>query len=145
MAFEIDPQLQADTHQLGRMSFSHILLHRNSSLPWFILVPETDLTEFIDLPERKQSLLMREATLVGQFLKEHWELHKTNLATLGNVVAQLHLHVIGRFADDPCWPRPVWGNLPAGHPWSAEKLRTIQVMLQTIVPEFVPADELSGS
>jgi diadenosine tetraphosphate (Ap4A) HIT family hydrolase len=117
--FAIHPQLLTDCHLLGRIRSAHLLLHRNASLPWFILVPETDCQDLLDLPESTREALLTDAKHVADFIKTHFELKKINVAALGNVVPQLHLHVIGRDPADPCWPNPVWGNLTTEEDWPA--------------------------
>ncbi len=112
MAFDLHPQLRNDCHEIGRLNGCHILLHRNSNLPWYILVPETDAGELHELtPEKRQNLdaLMDS---IACFLKTHHQCHRTNVAAIGNRVPQLHLHVVGRWEGDACWPDVVWGNLP---------------------------------
>lgn len=109
----IHPQLKQDCHLLGRFPVSTLLLHRNASLPWFILVPATELEDLLDLPERLLNEVTGECQQVSKFLKRELGYQKINFAALGNVVPQLHLHVIGRAPDDACWPQPVWGNLHA--------------------------------
>ena len=117
--FAIHPQLLTDCHLLGRINSGYLLLHRNASLPWFILVPDTECQDLLDLPEDVRERLMTDARRVADFIKTRFGLSKTNVAALGNVVPQLHLHVIGRDPADPCWPNPVWGNLRTAQDWPA--------------------------
>lgn len=117
--FAIHPTLLADCHLLGEIDSGFLLLHRNASLPWFILVPETHCQDLLDLPEAAREELLNDARGVADFIKAHFGLSKINVGALGNVVPQLHLHVIGRAPDDPCWPAPVWGNLVAEAAWPA--------------------------
>jgi diadenosine tetraphosphate (Ap4A) HIT family hydrolase len=123
--FTINHQLLADCHRLGRFDFCHILLHQNALLAWFILVPETEVTDLLDLPEAQRTAAINEAALASQFVKQHLGYPKINFAAIGNVVGQLHLHVVGRKPGDPCWPAPVWGNLPDGPPYAAQRLEQI--------------------
>jgi len=122
----IDPQLLADCHRLGRLRTCEVLLNRNAALPWFILVPDTRLHDLLDLPEEHRDAVMGECALVGDFIKHVLGYDKVNFAGLGNVVAQMHLHIIGRHEDDPCWPQPVWGNLPEGDTYGIDTLREWQ-------------------
>jgi diadenosine tetraphosphate (Ap4A) HIT family hydrolase len=108
----IHPQLVADCHLIGRFEICTLLLNRNASIPWFILVPEAQVLDYLDLPEPVRSVVAAESALVSDFLKSERDCSKVNFAGLGNVVPQLHLHVIGRRVGDACWPKPVWGNLP---------------------------------
>ena len=112
--FEIHPQLLADCHRLGRLEFCHVLLNRNAVLPWFILVPETAVTDLLDLPETERTAALHEAAIIGQWIKRHFGYGKINFAAIGNVVPQLHLHVVGRKPGDRCWPAPVWPSARPG-------------------------------
>ncbi len=117
--FAIHPQLLGDCHLLGKVSSAYLLLHRNAALPWFILVPDTECQDLLDLPDDVREQLMTDAKRVADFIKTQFGLSKINVAALGNVVPQLHLHVIGRDPADPCWPNPVWGNLTTEEDWPA--------------------------
>ena len=108
---DIHPQLQQDCYYLGELASCAVLLHRNASLPWFILVPDTELTDVLDLPQEHRDAVLADCALVSGFLKQVLGFAKVNFAGLGNVVPQMHLHIIARAVDDPCWPQPVWGNL----------------------------------
>lgn len=132
--FVIHPQLLDDCHLLGRLPECHLLLHRNACIPWFILVPETAAIELTDLPVPQRERVLDECRLMGDFLRNELGATKLNVAALGNVVSQLHLHVIGRHPADPCWPKPVWGNLPAGEPYPADHLQHLQNRLSTTLP-----------
>lgn len=127
--FAIHAQLRADCHQLGRMGVCHLLLNRNAMVPWFILVPECEGGDILDLDTDERNLVMTEAALVARFVKAHFALAKINFAAIGNVVPQLHIHVIGRSPDDPCWPAPVWGNLQAMRDYSSQELAVIREQL----------------
>jgi len=127
--FEIHPQLLVDCHRLGRLELCHVLLHKNGSLPWFILVPQTTVTDLFDLPETQRTTALHEAAVVGQFIKRHLGYAKINFAAIGNVVPQLHLHVVGRKPGDPCWPAPVWGHLVDSQEYSAQRVREIRESL----------------
>lgn len=107
--FTLDTRLQNDCHILGKMDLSYLLLMNNSHFPWFILVPETDVVELCDLDPDSQHVLLDEINHVSRFIKNHFPIDKLNVAAIGNVVKQLHIHVIGRRTDDPCWPGVVWG------------------------------------
>jgi diadenosine tetraphosphate (Ap4A) HIT family hydrolase len=111
---QIHPQLLADCHYLGTLIASEVLLHRNAALPWFILVPDTRIGDLLDLPEHHRDVVMADCAGVSTFIKQVLGYEKVNFAGLGNVVPQMHLHIVGRREGDPCWPQPVWGNLPAG-------------------------------
>ena len=128
--FEIHPQLLHDCHLLGRLRLCHFLLHKNASVPWLILVPETAQSgDLLDLPERVRNAAMDEAAIAARFIKNEFVVSKINFAAIGNVVSQLHLHVVGRRADDPCWPAPVWGNLIEADDYSATRIAALKATL----------------
>ena len=127
--FQLHPQLVADCHAIGRFDLCHVLLHKNASVPWFILVPETDAADLLDLADAQRALAIKEAALVSEFLKTTLGFSKVNFASIGNVVPQLHLHVVGRKASDPCWPAPVWGNLHETREYSSADLGRITRLL----------------
>jgi diadenosine tetraphosphate (Ap4A) HIT family hydrolase len=111
MSFAIDPRLAADTHAIGALPFSELLLMDDARFPWVILVPRiAGARELIDLDEGDQRLLLGEIDRVARALDALLHPDKLNIAALGNVVAQLHVHVIARFAHDAAWPAPVWGR-----------------------------------
>jgi diadenosine tetraphosphate (Ap4A) HIT family hydrolase len=126
---EVPAQLLADCHLLGALPASQLLLNRNAALPWFILVPHTDLGDFLDLPEAQRQAVLNECASVSAFIKHELGFDKVNFAGLGNVVPAMHLHIIGRYPNDPCWPQPVWGNLPDGATYTSGKLREWQAAL----------------
>lgn len=111
--WELHPTLAGDCHYLGKLSAAHLLLHRNTALHWFLLVPETRVLDLTDLPASERAALLDGAAVLGSFLKNKLRYPRVNVGALGLVVPQLHLHVIGRRDDDPCWPAPVWGRLSA--------------------------------
>jgi len=129
----IPDQLLADCHHFGRLRISAVLLNRNAAVPWFILVPQTQITDMLDLPDDQRDTVMAECSAVSRFVKQHLGFDKVNFAGLGNVVPQMHLHVIGRHAKDACWPQPVWGNLPQGQPYQLQQLREWQLGLVKMV------------
>ncbi len=127
--FEIHPQLLADCHRLGKFAFCHVLLNKNGVLPWFILVPQTAATDLLDLAEEQRTIAINEAAVIGQLIKRHLGYGKINCAAIGNVVPQLHLHVVGRKPDDPCWPAPVWGHLTESREYAASRVEQIRQLL----------------
>jgi diadenosine tetraphosphate (Ap4A) HIT family hydrolase len=114
--FTLDPRLEADTRPVCDLALSHVVAMRAVDHPWVILVPRRpDLVEILDLDAADRATLFDEITTVAEALRAETGAHKLNVAALGNVVAQLHVHVIARFRDDPAWPDPVWGR-PAQRP-----------------------------
>ncbi|PLW69211.1 HIT domain-containing protein [Pseudohalioglobus lutimaris] len=126
---EIHPQLLRDCHYLGTLPATALLLHRNASLPWFILVPDTRMEDYLDLPAEHGGAVLADCTAVSAFIKNVLGFEKVNFAGLGNLVPQMHLHVIGRSRLDPCWPQPVWGNLEDGAHYAPEQLQEWQSVL----------------
>jgi len=109
--FELHPQLQQDCLEIGRFSLCRLLLMNESRYPWFILVPErVDVTEIYQLSEADQALLLSESSTLAQVLAEAFAGDKLNIASLGNLVPQLHVHHVVRYRNDPAWPAPVWGK-----------------------------------
>lgn len=112
--FELHPRLAADTHVLADWPLCRLLLMNDAQYPWCILVPRrSGAREIHELARADQLLLLDESSRLGHALMQAFSGHKLNVAALGNVVAQLHVHHIVRFTHDPAWPAPVWGRLPA--------------------------------
>jgi diadenosine tetraphosphate (Ap4A) HIT family hydrolase len=109
--FELDPRLVADTVPVGDMALSRVLLMNDSRFPWLVLVPrKNNCTELYDLTPDEQNSLMAEITRAAQIVRSVFSAEKINVGALGNIVAQLHIHIVGRHPDDPAWPNPVWGS-----------------------------------
>lgn len=114
MSWLLHPQLAADTHHVASFALCDMLLMDNRLHPWLILVPRVaDAVEWFDLAPDDQHRLLDECARAGDALKALHSPDKLNIAALGNVVSQLHVHVIARFRDDAAWPKPVWGAAPA--------------------------------
>ncbi len=134
----LHPQLLEDCIVLGAMSCGPLLLHRNAGVPWFILVPDTELADVLDLPPAELATVTADSAQVSAFIKAELGYPKVNFAGLGNVVPQMHLHIVGRREDDPCWPQPVWGNLVFMSTYESEEVQTWQDTLARdygLVPE----------
>jgi diadenosine tetraphosphate (Ap4A) HIT family hydrolase len=109
-AWSLHPQLTKDTIDIGDLPLSRVLVIRDANYPWLLLVPRREnAVEIIDLDEVAQAQLMTEITRVSRALKEITKCDKLNVAALGNMVPQLHVHIIARRTGDVAWPRPVWG------------------------------------
>ncbi len=120
--WHLHPQLAEDTHPLAQLVLSELRLMDDANHPWLILVPRVaDATELLDLDHDQQTQLMREIDGIGRLLQRAFKPDKLNVAALGNMVPQLHVHVIARYRDDIAWPRPVWGTATA-QPYSPEAL-----------------------
>jgi diadenosine tetraphosphate (Ap4A) HIT family hydrolase len=107
---KLDPRLAADTHVLGSLPGADVLLHRNAGVAWCIVVPDTERTELVDLDPALQVAVQASIQQVAAFLRREFVVDKLNIAAIGNIVSQLHVHVIGRRRDDYCWPGVVWGT-----------------------------------
>ncbi|MBM4208182.1 MAG: HIT domain-containing protein [Gammaproteobacteria bacterium] len=113
MAFRLHPQLQKDCIKLGNYALCSVLLMNDSQFPWFILVPEVaDLKEIYQLNPHQRGLLMEESCFLAERLQNLYNGDKINIAAIGNLVPQLHIHHVVRFHTDKAWPSPVWGKFP---------------------------------
>lgn len=109
--FELDPRLQADTQHLTALSLCDVLLMKDARFPWLILVPRiAGCTEILDLPAHAGERLWQEINHVAAVLREVAACDKLNIGALGNIVRQLHVHVVARKEGDAAWPGPVWGH-----------------------------------
>lgn len=131
--WRLHPQLEADTHPVASLGLSELRLMDDARYPWLILVPRVpDAVELVDLVETQQAMLMREIAQASRALRSLFDPHKLNVAALGNVVSQLHVHVVARSRDDAAWPRPVWGVVPP-QPYASE---TLEQRLQALRSMF---------
>jgi diadenosine tetraphosphate (Ap4A) HIT family hydrolase len=111
---DIDPRLAADSVAVADLSLSHVRLMNDATYPWLILIPRRQgAVEIVDLTAADRAQLMDEIALASGVLRDMTRCDKLNVAALGNMVPQLHVHVIARFRGDPAWPGPVWGKAPA--------------------------------
>ena len=109
--FILHPRLAADTVVVADWSLSRVLLMNDARYPWLILVPRRDgASEIFDLDERDRAILTEEVARAGIGLKSATGCAKFNIGALGNMVPQLHIHVVARSPGDAAWPGPVWGN-----------------------------------
>ena len=114
MTFELDSMLAADTVEVARLNLCRVLLMNDATYPWLILVPERqNLRDLHDLPREDHEQVMAEITQASNALQHIYNPYKINVAALGNVVGQLHIHIIARSTNDPAWPAPFWGHAPA--------------------------------
>ncbi len=111
--FVLHPQLSADCLTLADWSLCRVLRMKDGNYPWLVLVPRRNsLREIIDLTLTDQHVLLAEIGRACRAIQAVARVDKLNVAALGNVVPQLHVHVIGRTTGDAAWPRPVWGAVP---------------------------------
>lgn len=114
VVIELHPRLKEDTVEIGRFRLCRLLLMKDANYPWFILLPDrAEVTEIYQLSEADQAQLMRESSMLAAALAEAFQPDKLNIAALGNLVPQLHIHHIVRYRHDPAWPAPVWAKVPA--------------------------------
>jgi diadenosine tetraphosphate (Ap4A) HIT family hydrolase len=121
-AWSLHPQLARDTAPVGDLALARVLAMNDANYPWVILVPRRGgVVEIIDLDEAERGKLMAEIAQVSAALKQLTACDKLNVAAIGNVVPQLHVHIVARRTDDAAWPKPVWGAVPA-KPYAAGDL-----------------------
>lgn len=133
--FALDSRLQQDCLLVGDFPLCRLLLMNDSHYPWFILVPRREeVSELFQLDAADQRQLWHETTLLAETLKDTFAADKMNVATLGNVVSQLHMHVIVRRRGDVAWPAPVWGRHPA-QAYTDEQVRQLKEKLRLVLTE----------
>jgi len=112
--FALHDQLQKDCTVIGNLPLSTLLLMNDANYPWFVLVPRREqVREWYELSEVDQRQLLQEANALAKFVQQKTDAKKMNIGALGNMVPQLHVHVIARFEVDAAWPAPGWGKAPA--------------------------------
>jgi diadenosine tetraphosphate (Ap4A) HIT family hydrolase len=132
--FTLDSRLQKNKFFVADLKISRLLLNNDANYVWLILVPQKpDLIEFIDLSFDEQTEVLREINLLSEILLKHFGAEKLNIATLGNVVAQLHIHVIARKKNDITFPKPVWENAPA-KPFAEGEAEKIIEKIRILLP-----------
>ena len=140
--FSFDPLLLKDCEVLGKFKLCHVLLMRDANYPWCVLVPNREkMVEIFDLSIDDQKQLQLESTSLLTYLKKEFNADKMNVAALGNVVSQLHVHHIVRYEKDIAWPAPVWGSFPAKNYTRSELEKRIESLiegLKTLNLDFQP-------
>ena len=139
----LDPRLEKDTHLLGSLDTTQLLLMRNALFPWFVLVPETDEIEFYKLDPKIQVQLLDQINLLAEFIESHYPIEKMSIGLIGNMVSQLHVHLVGRNRKDICWPDVVWGvkEFKPYQPGEVEK--TVEKLVQAMRERFRARPESS--
>ncbi|WP_305907150.1 HIT family protein [Methylomarinum sp. Ch1-1] len=134
MNFQLHPRLEQDCIEIGRLSLSRLLLMNDSQYPWCILVPEReDISEIYQLSPTDQQQLQQESCLLSKTLAEIYNADKMNIAAIGNMVPQLHIHHIVRYRNDRAWPAPVWGQfdaIPYGKKQLKEQISVIKLAMK---------------
>ena len=123
----IDPRLQNDCHVIGTLPSGLLLLHKNATLPWLILVPTEAPCELHELDQSTYRSVMDDVARLGRYVTARFQVDKINTAAIGNIVRQLHIHVIGRRENDPCWPGVVWGQLEQSSEYSTQQIQEIRL------------------
>ncbi len=132
-AWSLHPQLARDTALVGDLALARVLAMNDANYPWVILVPRcAGAVEIIDLDEGDRGRLMAEIAEVCTALKQLTRCDKLNVAAIGNMVPQLHVHVVARRTDDPAWPKPVWGSV-AAKPYAAGELDTLAADMRRVL------------
>ncbi|WP_019867204.1 HIT domain-containing protein [Methylovulum miyakonense] len=135
-SFQLHPRLQADCIPVGRFELCQLLLMNDSQYPWFILVPQVDgLRELYELGKAQQQVFMEESSYLAEQLAVLYQADKMNIAAIGNLVPQLHIHHIVRYQTDRAWPAPVWGKfaaIPYGDAEIAGQLAQVRNALATL-------------
>ncbi|MCK5431238.1 MAG: HIT domain-containing protein [Gammaproteobacteria bacterium] len=130
MTFQLHPRLKQDCLEIGCFELCRLLMMNDNQYPWFILVPAIpDVKEIYHLTRIDRAHLIEESSYLAKNLADLYKADKMNIATLGNMVSQLHIHHIVRYKNDPTWPAPVWGKLDA-IPYSKEEIESILEFLQ---------------
>ncbi len=131
--FNLHPQLTEDCFELADFPLCKLLLCNDSAYPWFILVPKVnDITDIYQLDWQQQQQLLNESSLLSELLMQVFVGDKMNVAALGNVVEQLHLHHVVRYKNDVSWPKPIWGQQPLT-PYTAMQLVALK---EKILPKL---------
>ena len=109
MAFQLDPRLEKDTFYIGDLPLSRVLLTNVVNFPWIILVPKVpEVSELFELSSEQQNQYLNESNFLLQEMSVLYKADKMNIANLGNMVPQLHIHIVARYQDDDAWPGPIW-------------------------------------
>ena len=134
--FKLNEKLEADSWYLGDFPLCALLLARDANYPWLILVPRVaDIEEIYQLDLEHRSQLLEESCNLAQCLQSEFGAHKLNVAALGNVVPQLHLHHIVRMREDAAWPGPIWGAVPPTD-YSEKELNSLKLRLQAALQDL---------
>lgn len=143
--FKLDPVLAADTWYIGDFPLCALLMSRDANYPWFILVPRLEnITEIYQLDDARRQQLLAESCILSEQLQSQYNGDKLNVAALGNVVAQLHLHHIVRFRNDPAWPAPIWGAVAPREFKNSASVERIEALAEALHEFEFSATNVSG-
>jgi len=133
MPFQLHPRLKQDSIAIGKFNLTELRLINDSQYPWFVLVPmRADISEVYQLSADDQQLLQQESSLLTKTLADLYNADKMNIAAIGNIVPQLHIHHIVRYKTDIAWPAPVWGKFDAV-PYTEQQIEKIKQEIKNIL------------
>ncbi|RBP53274.1 HIT domain-containing protein [Arenicella xantha] len=133
--YELHPTLKADTIAIGDLNLCELRLMNNALVPWLILVPKRpNISEAYQLSEDEQIQLCQETSLISELTMQIFQGDKLNTGAIGNIVPQLHIHIVIRYQVDPVWPKPVWGNIEE-HPYTHEEIKLVRQTLHTSIQQ----------
>lgn len=136
--FELDPVLERDSILVGEFPLSQLRLINNRNVPWFILVPKrAEVREIHHLEEEDRQQLMAESCLLAETMQDIFTPDKLNIAAIGNIVQQLHLHHVARYESDTCWPEPIWGKIAYSAYGEEELASILHKIKRLLVDELV--------
>lgn len=136
MPLQLHPRLKQDCIELGRFKLCRLLLMNDSQFPWFLLIPERpDLTELYQLNQQEQVQFIEESCYLSKHLATLFHADKINVAAIGNLVPQLHIHHIVRYHSDIAWPAPVWGRFDPVN-YTPDKIQEIRQLLTPIIKNY---------
>jgi len=134
MTFQLHKQLESDCFTIGRFALSRLLLMNDNQFPWLILVPEVaDITEIYQLTKQQQGVLIEESSYLAEQLRTVFNADKINIAAIGNLVPQLHIHHVVRYRSDKAWPAPIWGKFSAVAYTGQELTETISKLKDSLI------------
>lgn len=134
--YELHPQLLKDTLKIGQFELSDVLLMNDDRYPWVILVPRrVNVREIHQLAETEQQQMLKESSFVAIAMTQLFSADKMNVAALGNMVEQLHLHHVARFTSDAAWPKPVWG-IGQATPYSEVAAKAMLSQLKRVLGDY---------
>ncbi len=140
VGFELHPRLRQDCLEMGRFALCRLLLMNERRYPWFILVPQrAAVSEIYQLSDSDQARLVSESSRLARALAEEFAADKLNIAAIGNLVPQLHVHHIVRYRDDAAWPAPVWGKFDP-EPYATDELDQLKVRLRKALSQSALSD-----
>lgn len=137
--FSLNEHLGRGCYTLGELDCCLVLLMRNALFPWFVLVPRVEEIELYQVDAATQRVILREINVISRFVHTKFDVEKLNIGAIGNIVPQLHVHIVGRREDDYAWPGVVWGCKNTKNYGSGEIARITQMLQEELGDQFTPA------